>query len=99
MTLAAKPNLPQMIRPFRTASVVVAESPPRKPCKSRTLQRPRRYNSPISNPPGGKRKERPDLRTRHGHRLDEAVSSLQKSIRRGLVDDSCYWACELMEGY
>jgi replication-associated recombination protein RarA len=24
---------------------------------------------------------------------------LQKSIRRGLVDDSAYWACELMEGY
>lgn len=56
------------------------------------------YNPPINSPPSS-RKERPDLRTRHGHRLDEAVSALQKSIRRSHLDDSLYWACELIEQY
>jgi replication-associated recombination protein RarA len=32
-----------------------------------------------------------------GHRQDEVVSSLQKSIRRGLEDDALYWAVELDE--
>jgi replication-associated recombination protein RarA len=40
------------------------------------------------------------LRTRGGYLLSEVVSALQKSIRRGLLDDSAYWAVELdLSGY
>jgi replication-associated recombination protein RarA len=51
------------------------------------------YTSPIPTTP------RSELFTRHGHRLDEATSSLQKSIRRGQTDDACYWAAEMMDRY
>lgn len=33
--------------------------------------------------------------TKHNHKLDEVVSALQKSIRRGLEEDALYWAAEL----
>jgi replication-associated recombination protein RarA len=40
------------------------------------------------------------LRTRGGFLLSEVVSALQKSIRRGLLDDSMYWAVEMdLSGY
>jgi len=35
--------------------------------------------------------------TRHGHRFDEAASSLQKSIRRSDVEAAVYWTIELLE--
>ena len=41
---------------------------------------------------------REELRTRHGHPLDVAVSALQKAIRRSHTDDALYWATELSEG-
>lgn len=38
--------------------------------------------------------------TKNRYELDEVVSSLQKSIRRGLEEESLYWAIELAEsGY
>ena len=33
--------------------------------------------------------------TADGHKFGEAVSAMQKSIRRGLVAESCYWAFEI----
>lgn len=33
----------------------------------------------------------------HGYPLDEVVSSLQKCVRRGLVDDAIFWAVEMNE--
>jgi len=33
--------------------------------------------------------------TPNGHAIDEAVSALQKSIRRGLEEDALYWGKEL----
>lgn len=43
---------------------------------------------------------RSEIRTKHGHPLDEVTSALQKSIRRGLEEEAMYWACELSEsGY
>ena len=89
--VVAKPNPPQMSRLLGTASVAAPTRQRNQPVMSAA----RKYPSPISSSPGSRK----DLSTRHGHRLDEAVSSLQKSIRRGLVDDAAYWACELMEGY
>jgi replication-associated recombination protein RarA len=35
--------------------------------------------------------------SKHGFPLDEVVSALQKSIRRGLSDDAAFWAVELNE--
>jgi hypothetical protein len=36
----------------------------------------------------------------NGHNLFEVVSALQKSVRRGLVDDSLYWAVDMdLSGY
>jgi replication-associated recombination protein RarA len=46
--------------------------------------------------------EEPDfeLKTKNGHRLDATVSSLQKSIRRGLEERALYFMQELIEsGY
>ena len=41
-----------------------------------------------------------ELTTISGHRLDEVSSAMQKSIRRGLLDDALYWATELdLSGY
>jgi replication-associated recombination protein RarA len=41
-----------------------------------------------------------DQLTPNGHRCDEAASSVQKSIRRGLEDDALYFASELdLAGY
>jgi replication-associated recombination protein RarA len=38
--------------------------------------------------------------TVNGHLLPEVVSALQKSIRRGLVDDALYWAVDMyLTGY
>jgi len=38
--------------------------------------------------------------TKHGFNLDEVVSVLQKSIRRGMEEESLFWAVELAEsGY
>jgi replication-associated recombination protein RarA len=39
------------------------------------------------------------LVTRHGHRMDEAASALQKEIRRGNEPAALYWACELASRY
>jgi replication-associated recombination protein RarA len=40
------------------------------------------------------------LRTRGGYLLSEVVSALQKSIRRGLLDEAAYWAVEMdLSGY
>lgn len=42
----------------------------------------------------------PWLITKNKYNLDEVVSALQKSIRRGLEEDSLYWAMELAKsGY
>ena len=42
----------------------------------------------------------PWLLTKNEYELDEVVSVLQKSIRRGLEEESLYWALELSEsGY
>ena len=35
------------------------------------------------------------LKTKNGYQLDEVVSALQKSIRRGLERDALFWALEL----
>lgn len=41
-----------------------------------------------------------ELTTISGHRLDEVSSAMQKSIRRGLLDEALYWASELdLSGY
>jgi replication-associated recombination protein RarA len=38
--------------------------------------------------------------TVNGHLLPEVVSALQKSVRRGLVDDALYWAVDMyLTGY
>ncbi len=37
--------------------------------------------------------------TPDGTPFDEAASAMQKCIRRGMVDDSCYWANQLFERY
>ena len=37
------------------------------------------------------------METIHGYPLDEAISALQKSVRRGLRDEACSWAIELNE--
>ena len=38
--------------------------------------------------------------TKNGYNLDEVVSALQKSIRRGMEEESLYWANELaVSGY
>lgn len=42
------------------------------------------------------------LKTKDGYSLDEVVSALQKSIRRGKEEEAFYWAqemCPLFEGY
>jgi replication-associated recombination protein RarA len=40
------------------------------------------------------------VRTVGGHSLPEVVSALQKSVRRGLVDDALYWAVDVyLSGY
>ena len=38
-----------------------------------------------------------DLKTKRGYQLDEVVSALQKSIRRGLEEEAAYWALELAD--
>lgn len=38
---------------------------------------------------------RPIVKTHHGHELGDVVSALQKSVRRGLVDDAVYWGIEM----
>lgn len=38
---------------------------------------------------------RPIVKTHHGHELGDVVSALQKSVRRGLVDDAIYWGIEM----
>jgi len=41
-----------------------------------------------------------ESKTRHGYPLDEVISALQKSIRRGMTDEAMFWAVELNEsGY
>ncbi|MDZ4819198.1 MAG: hypothetical protein SGJ20_09525 [Planctomycetota bacterium] len=35
------------------------------------------------------------ITTVNGHRMTEAASALQKTIRRGLVDDAIYWAADI----
>jgi len=41
-----------------------------------------------------------ELKTAKGYEFLEVVSALQKTIRRGLIEDSLYWAFELSEaGY
>lgn len=41
-----------------------------------------------------------NAQTTHGYALDEVVSALQKTIRRGLVDEAMFWAHELNQsGY
>jgi replication-associated recombination protein RarA len=38
--------------------------------------------------------------TKHGYHLDEVVSALQKTVRRGLADQAMFWAMELdQSGY
>lgn len=38
--------------------------------------------------------------TKHGFNLDEVVSALQKSVRRGMEEESLFWAIELAQsGY
>jgi len=39
-----------------------------------------------------------ELKTKNGYEFLEVVSTLQKTIRRGLIEDSFYWALELSEG-
>lgn len=39
-----------------------------------------------------------DVKTTGGYPLDEVVSALQKSIRRGLEEEAMYWALEMAEG-
>lgn len=40
------------------------------------------------------------MKTKNGYNLDEVVSALQKSIRRGLEEDAMYWALEMVDsGY
>lgn len=39
-----------------------------------------------------------ELRTKNGYRLDEAVSALQKAIRRGQEEKALYWAYEMIHG-
>lgn len=41
--------------------------------------------------------QRSEMRTKGGYMLDEVVSALQKSIRRGLEQESLYWSLELAE--
>ena len=43
----------------------------------------------------GEEAEDPPLKTRHGHLLDEAVSGLQKSIRRGMEVEAASFAFDL----
>ncbi len=38
-----------------------------------------------------------DLTTKNGYPLDEVVSAIQKSIRRGLEEEAAYWALELAD--
>jgi hypothetical protein len=67
------------------------------PANRRFLTVPLKYTPPITSPTGS-RKDRADLRTLHGHPLDEAASSLQKSIRRSQEEDALYWAAQLDTG-
>jgi len=39
------------------------------------------------------------LQTQEGYPFDEAVSALQKSIRRGLEEEAMFWAAELETRY
>ena len=39
-----------------------------------------------------------ELKTKGGYRLDEAVSALQKAIRRGQEERAMFWAYELFKG-
>lgn len=39
-----------------------------------------------------------ELKTKNGYRLDEVVSALQKSIRRGQEEKAAFWAYEMFEG-
>ena len=63
-----------------------------RPAKQPVLALPPSYSQGIPS-------DREQLVTRHGHRLDEAVSALQKAVRRSHVDDSLYWSFELMDDY
>ena len=39
-----------------------------------------------------------ELKTKNGYRLDEVVSALQKSIRRGQEERALYWSYEIIHG-
>lgn len=39
-----------------------------------------------------------ELKTKHGYRLDEVVSALQKACRRGEEERALYWAYEMIHG-
>lgn len=41
--------------------------------------------------------QRSEMRTKNGFELDQVVSALQKSVRRGLEEESMFWSLELAE--